>query len=44
MAEESKTVDVERVRKAVQEILLAHGFDFTLQDAPGGGTEFVVRC
>lgn len=28
----------------VQEILLAHGFDFTLQDASGGGTEFVVRC
>ncbi len=26
----------------VQEILLAHGFDFALQDAPAGGTEFVV--
>jgi two-component system, NtrC family, nitrogen regulation sensor histidine kinase NtrY len=26
----------------VQEILLAHGFDFALQDAEGGGTEFVV--
>jgi two-component system nitrogen regulation sensor histidine kinase NtrY len=26
----------------VQEILLAHGFDFALQDRPEGGTEFVV--
>ncbi len=26
----------------VQEILLAHGFEFALHDAPGGGTEFVI--